>query len=79
MSPQKMLDLLGKQPIPKDQMPPPKPIRAPEPPGFGTRAADYFFGDKQAPAAAPAGPKTGDTKVIGGVTYGYDGKGWLPQ
>jgi len=79
MSPQKMLDLLGKKPIPKDQMPPPKPIRAPEPPGFGARAADYFFGDKQAPAAAPAGPKVGDTKVIGGVTYGYDGKGWLPQ
>jgi hypothetical protein len=79
MSPQKMLDLLGKQPIPKDQMPPPKPIKAPEPPGFLDRAGDYLFGDKTAPAAVPAGPKVGDTKVIGGVTYGYDGKGWLPQ
>jgi hypothetical protein len=82
MSPQKMLDLLGKKPIPKDQMPPPKAIKPPEPPGFLDRAGDYFFNDKKTPsetAAAPAGPKAGDTKVIGGVTYQHDGKGWLPQ
>lgn len=77
MLPQKMLDILGKSPIPKDQMPPQVAPEPPKEPGFFDKL--FGGGDKPAPAAAPTGPKAGDAKVIGSVTYIYDGKGWLPQ
>lgn len=77
MLPQKMLDILGKSPIPKDQMPPQVAPEPPKEPGFFDKL--FGGGDKPAPAAAPTGPKAGDAKVIGSVTYVYDGKGWLPQ
>jgi hypothetical protein len=78
-----VLDRLGHVMIPADQMPLPKPLKTPEPPGLIDRASDkisnYLFGPSNNPAAAPAGPRVGETKVIGNVTYQYDGKGWLPQ
>lgn len=77
----KILSRLGHSMIPADQMPPPKPIVAPEPPGImdriGDKVSNYLFGPSS--NAAPAGPRAGDTKVIGNVTYQYDGKGWLPR
>jgi hypothetical protein len=73
----KVLDRLGHSMIPVDRMPLSKPAELPKEPGL----FDRIFGDKKtsAPAAAPAGPKIGDTKVIGNITYGFDGKGWLPK
>jgi hypothetical protein len=72
----KVLDRLGHAPIPADRMPLSKPAELPKEPDL----FDRIFGDKKTPAsAAPAGPKIGETKVIGNVTYQYDGKGWLPQ
>lgn len=73
----KVLDRLGHAPIPADRMPLSKPAEAPKEPDL----IDRILGRNKtpAPAAAPAGPKVGDTKVIGNVTYGFDGQGWLPQ
>jgi len=73
----KVLDRLGHAPIPADRMPLSKPAELPKEPDL----FDRIFNSKKtpAPAAAPAGPKIGETKVIGNVTYQYDGKGWLPR
>lgn len=42
---------------------------------------DWSFGGSRgaAPGAAPAAPAANTTKVIGGVTYVYDGRGWKVQ
>jgi hypothetical protein len=73
----KVLDRLGHTPIPADRMPLSKPAEAPKEPDL----IDRILGRNKTPApvAAPAGPKIGETKVIGNVTYQYDGKGWLPR
>lgn len=73
----KVLDRLGHSMIPVDRMPLSKPVEPPKEPDL----IDRILGRNKtpAPAAAPAGPKAGDTKVIGSVTYVHDGKGWLPQ
>lgn len=73
----KVLDRLGHAPIPADRMPLSKPAEAPKEPDL----IDRILGRNKTPApvAAPAGPKIGETKVIGNVTYQYDGKGWLPR
>jgi hypothetical protein len=76
-SSKQVLDRTGHTYIPQDKMPLSKPVEPPKEPDL----IDRILGRNKtpAPAAAPAGPKVGDTKVIGNVTYGFDGQGWLPQ